>query len=195
MDIVKKVMKKFLPFLNELSAYRLQSTAEVGRRKSEDGKKGFTLIELLIVISIIAVLSVIGFAVYSNLGAQVKSRNIQRRADLDAIAKALEVNKATTSYVLLSNSQFSNAAIPQKDPQGYVYCGNTSFDTRPVDITAQPTTSGCTPAGSTTVSGYALINDAIPPVGTAWKICTWLEDEDGAGTASVAKAFCKLSAQ
>ncbi len=54
--------------------------------------KGFTLIELLVVIAIIAVLSTIGFAVFS--GVQKGARDAKRRSDIDAIAKALEIYKS-----------------------------------------------------------------------------------------------------
>lgn len=53
--------------------------------------KGFTLVELLIVISIIAVITIISFSIYGN--AQKHARDGKRRADLDAIRKALEIYK------------------------------------------------------------------------------------------------------
>lgn len=51
-------------------------------------KSGFTLIELLIVISIIAVLTVIGLAAYNNF--RKSSRNARRQSDLKFIQSALE---------------------------------------------------------------------------------------------------------
>ena len=60
--------------------------------------KGFTLIELLVVISIIAILAVVGTIIYSIV--QRNSRDARRRMDVDAIAAALEVNKALTSFNL-----------------------------------------------------------------------------------------------
>jgi len=51
--------------------------------------KGFTLIELLVVISIIGVLSVIGLNSFGS--ARVKSRDSNRKSDLSAISKALEL--------------------------------------------------------------------------------------------------------
>lgn len=53
--------------------------------------KGFTLIELMVVVSIIAILSVIGVTAFSS--AQKQGRDAKRRADIDAIAKALESNR------------------------------------------------------------------------------------------------------
>ena len=154
--------------------------------------KGFTLIELLVVIAIIAVLSVIGFAIYSNLGAQAKARNITRRNDVGAIAKALEVNKLSTAtnYSVLADTQFSNGKIPLLDPQGLAYCGNTDVSTQPADITGPSVGATCTPSGA---GNYTQVGTAVPLAGTKWKICTWLEAEVNPVVA--AKAFCKLSSQ
>jgi prepilin-type N-terminal cleavage/methylation domain-containing protein len=49
---------------------------------------GFTLIELLVVVTIISILTLIGFAVYS--GIQSKARDGLRKADLGSIRHALE---------------------------------------------------------------------------------------------------------
>ncbi|KKQ66734.1 MAG: fimbrial protein pilin [Candidatus Daviesbacteria bacterium GW2011_GWA2_38_24] len=51
---------------------------------------GFTLIELLVVVGIIAVLAAVGIAIYS--GTLKSSRDSKRRADIQAIAKALEAH-------------------------------------------------------------------------------------------------------
>lgn len=57
--------------------------------------KGFTLIELLVVIAIIGILA--SFAVASFTSAQAKGRDSRRKADLDAIKKALELFKGDTT--------------------------------------------------------------------------------------------------
>jgi len=61
-------------------------------------KNGFTLVELLIVISIIAILSVVGVTVFS--GIQKKARIVKRISDIKAVQTSLEV------YYYTHNSQY-----------------------------------------------------------------------------------------
>lgn len=148
---------------------------------------GFTLVELLVVISIMAILAVVGYAVFSSLGAQAKARNNTRRQDIRAIANALEVNRSSVTadtYALLAANQFSNNKIPT-DPGSPTsnYCANTAVDTQPADITA---------ATCAAPAGYSVIG-AGPLAGKKWKMCAWLEAETSPTKA--AQAFCMLSAQ
>lgn len=80
-------------------------------------KKGFTLIELLVVIAVIGVLS--GVVLQSLGSARVKSRNTQRIANIDQIAKALQV--ATTG----TTNQFPRSAtVP--NPTAWVCLGKAT---------------------------------------------------------------------
>lgn len=88
---------------------------------SVNKSRGFTLVELLVVISIIAILSVIGITIFT--GAQKNARDSRRRADVDSISKALEVHygdttcgAAVSSYCAPEVGWFSGGALP-KDPQ------------------------------------------------------------------------------
>ncbi len=130
--------------------------------KSARGFKGFTLIELLVVISIIAILSVVGVTVFT--GTQKNSRDAKRRADIDSIAKVMEVNKGQCSYTVLpydycdlKASFFSGGTVP-RDPSdnttpyistggayegrsdnNYRFCADLEADGRDaVDPTASP---------------------------------------------------------
>jgi len=58
-------------------------------------RKGFTLIELLVVIALIGILA--SFAIASFTSAQAKGRDSRRKADLDAMKKALELYKSDTT--------------------------------------------------------------------------------------------------
>lgn len=76
-------------------------------------QKGFTLVELLVVITIIAILSVIGITIFT--GVQKSARDAKRRGDVDSIAKAMEVHFGETRvgwYAPLKDSYFASGKIP-----------------------------------------------------------------------------------
>ena len=92
-------------------------------KKSALKQLGFTLIELMVVVAIIAILMSGGILAFTN--AQQNARDARRRADLDAISKAME------QYYQNNNGQYpaSNGGItsyfpsntPPVDPQGSSY--------------------------------------------------------------------------
>ncbi len=75
---------------------------------------GFTLVELMVVVSIIAVLSLIGLVLYS--GAQSKARDSIRKSDLNNLALALDIYYQ------------KNGSYPNHCNDGVLYggCGNSS---------------------------------------------------------------------
>lgn len=99
---------------------------------------GFTLVELLVAISIIAILSAVGLAIFSNI--QSKARDSIRKNDLRSLATALEIYfQKKGQYIgtpqgdgscTVNSGQFYNEITPQingpvpKDPetkQEYLY--------------------------------------------------------------------------
>ena len=84
---------------------------------------GFTLIELLVVITIIAILSMIGIVAFSD--AQKNARDGKRKADMNAVAKALEsnysVNAASPYPTTIVASYFVGGAPTNPSPGGVSY--------------------------------------------------------------------------
>lgn len=76
-------------------------------------RSGFALVELLVVISILAILSVIGYTAFNNV--QSGARDAKRRADIDAIVNAMEIQYGqcqTGKYCNITASSFSSGQIP-----------------------------------------------------------------------------------
>ncbi len=148
-------------------------------------KRGFTLVELLVVISIIAILSVIGMAIFT--GVQKSARDAKRKADIDAIAKTMEIHYegcGSRTYCGLQASYFGSGAAPV-DPGSYVYCaawGNTAPVIPPASFT-----TAC-PSGWSPVSGAGA--GGAPQGNTYWAVCAALENP-GSGS----PLYCKPSLQ
>lgn len=136
-------------------------------------KRGFTLIELLVVITIIAILSIIGITIFTSV--QKGARDARRKADIENISRALEVNYTGLAYPPLSDSWFSGGAVP-KDPlsgsetgcQGNAckYCDRES--TAPALCTGSASGS----------SGHAVLVNGLQLKGTGnatYTICANLE--------------------
>ena len=181
-------MKKFLP-------------------KTTNNSQAFTLIELMVVIAIIAILTVVGISIYSNV--QKSARDGVRRAEVNSLANSIESSKdpvqqkysyTATNYA----SDFPNnkPADPLKDSAGPMYCVATSTTTTvPADPTTWAATSNCptapggwayivnnTSAYNATVGTNAL-NNAVTAAAAArsWKVCARME-----GTGSW---FCQTNSQ
>ena len=90
---------------------------------------GFTLIELLVAISIIAILATIGTTIFT--GVQKEAQNSRRKADIVAIAKAMEgkYNPVSGTYSTLTGGEFAAGVIPTP-PEGGSYFGDLSTDTK-----------------------------------------------------------------
>lgn len=106
-------------------------------KTSLQDKSGFTLVELMVVISIIAILSVVGVTVFT--GIQKNARDSRRKSDIDAIAKTLELLYSDTkgSYYIsdtIENSRnklkssFASGQFPKDPLDGTYNCRKESSD-------------------------------------------------------------------
>lgn len=135
--------------------------------------KGFTLVELLVVVSIIAILAVIGMAIFS--GVQKNARDARRKGDIDAIAKAMEVN-----YGKFTAGQYAGLCQTAATPT--YNCSSSAWFTGgglPADPQAATAIRYCWVASGTcnNTTGTALASaGGTPPQNTAnWVICATLE--------------------
>lgn len=152
--------------------------------------QGFTLIELMVVITIIAVLSLISVVAFNTV--QKNARDAKRRGDIDAIANALEANKDPIgNYKALAAAQFAAQSLPTP-PAGSVYCANLSTTT-----TTPPTKpvagSGASEWAShtTCATGWTALDAAPAPDFTgalSWGVCAHLES-------APTDIYCRFSAQ
>ncbi len=135
---------------------------------NRNSTKGFTLIELLIVVTILGVLSLIGVAAFR--GLQNRGNDEKRMADLNAVASALEVNKTSSGYQLLADSQFQSGKIPADPTSTKVYC----------IMSASSGSVGSKPAawaGTTCPGGYGALSPTTPTANsTIWMVCATLQN-------------------
>ena len=80
----------------------------------KSAKKGFSLVELLVVITIIAILSVVAYSAVG--GNTVKARDAKRKQDISTIQQALELYfVANAKYpTVLENGDVSAGKIPKQ---------------------------------------------------------------------------------
>lgn len=137
------------------------------------------MIELMVVIAIIGILSLVAFGTYNSV--QTRARDGRRRADIDAILKALEVNKGATTYQSLANSQFAQGSVPT-DPSTRTprYCILSRTDNiTPTKPTIWDTTSVCPTTDWASITGSGT---QPPPAGTTnFQVCALLEIGENPG--------------
>ncbi len=161
-----------------------------------DIAKGFTLVELLVVMAIVAILSVVGIVAFSSV--QKNARDARRRLDIDAIAKALEINRSTSGYIDLQGSHnFTSGAIPYdpkaSGPTDYTVtgCGSGSGSTNQCWYclkfpTLVPGYCDTVASGNGSVSNTTISSN--PLFSSGWIVCANLESGNPA-------YYCKGSSQ
>lgn len=152
-------MKKFLP-------------------KTLHNPQGFTLVELLVVIAIIAILSVIGFGIFS--GTQGAARDGRRRVEIDQLAKNIESTRDASGTYLYTDA-LGAADYPSglPDPGSYVYChaAAATFGALPGDpanwqsITCPGSYASIGGASFTVTTITGLTNDLKDAGVKAYKVC------------------------
>lgn len=167
--------------------------------KQLNTSKGFTLIELLVTIAIIAIISVVAVALFGNI--QADARDGKRRAELESLANALEVNKTGGggNYNPILASQLGGGLFPSgsttrsDDPQGYPYCiSSSATSTPPTALTNAQTSTWTTGTCPTAPAGWTVISGTQPAATTvSWTLCTRLENKGS----SPAVAYCRSNTQ
>lgn len=134
---------------------------------------GFTLIELLVVVTIIGILSSVGFAIYTS--TQITARDAKRKQDLKAIATSLEVyHQYHNLYPAASVNSDSSVNWPNLINSNYIIVMpvdplNTGTHTYRY-VSAGPMYEICALLENTQepVAGNVIAGRATPPcVGTA----------------------------
>lgn len=151
--------------------------------KSARNPQGFTLIELMVVITIIAVLSLIGIVAFTSV--QKNARDARRRGDVDAIANALEANKGMNgdTYSTLTDSMFASGHIATESASfKEKYCLYENDDSTTPPTPAAPWSNSACPDAN-----WHVIDNTQPTAAAkAWTICAKLES---------GQVYCRQSAQ
>lgn len=130
-------------------------------------KKGFTLVELLVAVAIIAILATIGLTIFST--SQRDARDARRRADINSIAGALEVNKAAGSYNLLKDENFSSGKIP-------VDTSTAKYSVKTDDTAAVSDPTSWDVGNGNPSAEWVTVSSSNPAALTKyWKVCARLE--------------------
>ena len=127
-------------------------------------KKGFTLVELMIVVTVIAILATIGVISFTRVQAQ--SRDTRRKADVRALATALQAYYAEKSTYPALTADLEPTYIPRvpTDPQNlaaYEYNVNGAAGTYAICATLETASSSATTWKISTLNagGYSTNED------------------------------------
>ncbi len=130
---------------------------------------GFTLIELLIAIAIIAILTSIGFGTYA--GVQKKSRDAQRKSDLNQLTRALELFYSDFGRYPESTADGNIDADISEGGEYIIFWGET-FD----DSEANQIYMGNLPIDSQSPGTFYFYE--VNSIGSKFRVLTKLENVD-----------------
>ena len=163
---------------------------------------GFTLLELMIVITVISILAIIGFSVFTNI--QKTARDGVRRAEITSLAKSIETagREATSSAFFYDSAKYQNdfpqnkPLDPRKNASDAQYCYTTSSSLAGIGVisTWNQTAATCPSVSSGSTFSVLIDNLSVYAAGgnlsnaKYWKICALLE----VGTNNT---YCKSSSQ
>lgn len=121
-------------------------------------QKGFTIVELLIVIVVIGILAAITIVAYN--GIQQRARDAQRRQDLSALAKVINIYNS-------DNNNFITTGAGAGNGQGWVNGGNPSipkilFDANYLTSATSIRDPRCQAGELVGCSGYLKVNCGSP---------------------------------
>lgn len=149
---------------------------------------GFTLIELIVAISIVAILSVVGFSVFSN--TQKNARDSKRMTEIDALTKAIEstwdpsANKYSYTVAQFNADFPTNTTRPYDSVSGRAYCVRTSATpiTPPAPNAAVTlTATGCQTGYSVFTNSSGIVPNATDATQSLiwgnpyWVVCAYKE--------------------
>jgi len=128
-------------------------------------KKGFTLLELLIVITILAILTLVVVLFINPVEILKKSRDVQRMSDLDVLRTAINLylqDSASNSLGGVSHCATANISEPQTAATSNI---GTSLT---VAVAGGKTLTNNPPALGTTVYNASTSDDVAKTDGTGW---------------------------
>lgn len=132
--------------------------------------QGFTLVELLVVVAILAILMMVGAAVFS--GTQKSARDAKRRADIEAISKAMEAKYGSTPgrYAVLADEMFASGRVPLDPMTGQA----TACSGAPCDYCSRSAVPAAT-ATTACAATDAKVAVGVPGAGPSYVVCANLE--------------------
>lgn len=137
--------------------------------------KGFTLVELLVVISIIAILSVVGITVFS--GVQTSARDAKRKADIDAIYTALEIYYSVNGRYPEVNASCTSGTTSACNNYFYSTAGSSWISALVPNYMRQVPVDPKNNAGAPWTNGnYSYAYGNVGPTGQYYDLTTQLEN-------------------